>query len=71
MTMSRTIKLFKVDAKPATPGIREMKDGDVPAVTALLNKYLRKFEVAPVFDEAEVKHLLSPREVGAVQLEVC
>jgi len=32
MTMTRTIKLFKLDPKPATPGIREMKDADVPKV---------------------------------------
>lgn len=62
MTMARTIKLFKLDPKPATPGIREMRQEDVPAVTVLLNSYLRKFPVAPVFDAAEVKHLLSPRE---------
>jgi hypothetical protein len=28
----------------------------------MLNKYLRKFEVAPVFNEGEVRHLLSPRD---------
>ena len=62
MTMSRTIKLFKLDNKPATPGIRPMTDADVPAVAVLLNKYLKKFAVAPVFDEEEVKHHLSMRD---------
>ena len=61
MTMARTIKLFKLAPKPATPGLREMKPSDVPAVTTLLNKYLRGFAVAPVLSEAEVKHLLLPR----------
>jgi glycylpeptide N-tetradecanoyltransferase len=62
MTMARTIKLFKLDSEPATPGIREMTDADLPAVTVLLHAHLRRFPVAPVFNEAEVRHLLSPRE---------
>ena len=61
-TMSRTIKLFKLEPKPATPGIRPMVDADVPKVTALVNAYLRKFAVAPHFTEQEVKHHLSVRE---------
>jgi glycylpeptide N-tetradecanoyltransferase len=60
--MSRTIKLFKLEPKPATPGIRPMVDADVPKVTALVNTYLRKFAVAPHFTEQEVKHHLSVRE---------
>ena len=61
-TMSRSIKLFKLDPKPCTPGIRPMTDADVPAVAKLLNAYLRKFAVAPKFDEAEIRHTLSTRE---------
>ena len=60
--MSRSIKLFKLDPKPSTPGIRPMTDADVPAVAKLLNAYLRKFAVAPKFDEAEIRHTLSTRE---------
>ena len=62
MTMSRTIKLFKLEHKPQTPGVRPMTDADVPKVTTLLNKYLRKFAVAPHFTKQEVKHHLSPRD---------
>ena len=61
-TMSRSIKLFKLEPKPSIPGIRPMRDEDVPAVTTLVNEYLRKFAVAPKFDEAEVKHHLSTRD---------
>lgn len=39
MTMSRTIKLYKLEPKPQTPGFREMRAADVPRVTALLNTY--------------------------------
>ena len=60
--MSQTIKFFRLDKKPATPGIRPMEDKDVPAVTALLNNYLKKFAVAPVFDEEETRHHLSMRD---------
>ena len=62
MTMSRTIKLFKLGTRPTTPGVRPMVDGDVPKVCVLLNKYLRKFSVAPEFSEEEVKHHLSQRD---------
>ena len=34
----------------------------MPAVTALLNNYLKKFAVAPVFDEEETRHHLSMRD---------
>ena len=61
-TMARSIKLFKLENKTRTPGLREMRDEDVPGVTVILNKYLRKFAVAPVFTEAEVRHHLSPRD---------
>ena len=61
-TMARTIKLMKLDTNTSTPGLREMKEGDAAQVTKLLNNYLRKFAVAPVFSEGEVKHNLLPRE---------
>lgn len=62
MTMSRTIKLYKLPSKPVTPGIREMKEKDAAQVTKMLAKYLTKFAIAPMLDEAEVKHWLLPRE---------
>ena len=39
-----------------------MKKTDVKVVTALLNEYLKRFEVYLKFSEAEVEHFLVPRE---------
>ncbi|XP_027091761.1 glycylpeptide N-tetradecanoyltransferase 1-like [Coffea arabica] len=62
MTMSRTIKLYKLPDQTATPGFRKMEPHDVPAVTRLLRNYLRQFVVSPDFDENDVEHWLLPKE---------
>ncbi|OMP08313.1 Myristoyl-CoA:protein N-myristoyltransferase [Corchorus capsularis] len=62
MTMSRTIKLFKLPESTVTPGFRQMGLHDVPAVTRLVRKYLRQFAVAPDFNEHDVEHWLLPTE---------
>ncbi|PIN20658.1 N-myristoyl transferase [Handroanthus impetiginosus] len=62
MTMSRTIKLYKLPDQTATPGFRKMELHDVPAVTRLLRNYLKQFVVAPDFDEEDVEHWLLPKE---------
>ncbi|KAL0429914.1 UNVERIFIED_CONTAM: Glycylpeptide N-tetradecanoyltransferase 1 [Sesamum radiatum] len=62
MTMSRTIKLYKLPDQTATPGFRKMEPHDVPAVTRLLRNYLKQFVVAPDFDEDDVEHWLLPKE---------
>ncbi|OIT29249.1 PREDICTED: glycylpeptide N-tetradecanoyltransferase 1-like [Nicotiana attenuata] len=62
MTMSRTIKLYKLPDQTVTPGFRKMEPHDVPAVTRLLRNYLKQFAVAPDFDENDVEHWLLPKE---------
>ncbi|KAL5714402.1 hypothetical protein ACHQM5_016369 [Ranunculus cassubicifolius] len=62
MTMSRTIKLYKLPEATVTPGFRKMELRDVPAVTRLLQNYLANFIVAPYFNEDDVEHLLLPTE---------
>lgn len=62
MTMSRTIKLYKLPDQTATRGFRKMEPHDVPAVTRLLRNYLSQFAVAPDFDENDVEHWLLPKE---------
>ncbi|XP_044462098.1 glycylpeptide N-tetradecanoyltransferase 1 [Mangifera indica] len=62
MTMSRTIKLYKLPDSPVTPGFRKMELCDVPAVTRLIRKYLSQFVVAPDFDENDIEHWLLPTE---------
>ncbi|KAI3943217.1 hypothetical protein MKX01_027515 [Papaver californicum] len=62
MTMSRTIKLYKLTESTVTPGFRKMELRDIPAVTRLLRGYLSQFIVAPDFDEDDVEHWLLPTE---------
>ncbi|XP_055831721.1 glycylpeptide N-tetradecanoyltransferase 1-like [Solanum dulcamara] len=62
MTMSRTIKLYKLPDQTVTPGFRKMEPHDVPAVTRLLRDYLKQFVVAPDFDGNDVEHWLLPKE---------
>ncbi|XP_047325774.1 glycylpeptide N-tetradecanoyltransferase 1 [Impatiens glandulifera] len=62
MTMSRTIKLYKLPESTVTPGFRKMELHDVPAVTRLLRDYLSQFMGAPDFDENDVEHWLLPKE---------
>ncbi|XP_017979095.1 PREDICTED: glycylpeptide N-tetradecanoyltransferase 1 [Theobroma cacao] len=62
MTMSRTIKLYKLPESTVTPGFRKMELRDVPAVTGLLRNYLSQFVVAPDFSEHDVEHWLLPTE---------
>jgi len=60
--MAQTIKYFRLPEKPLIPGFREMKKEDIDAVQKLLNNYLNKFEVAPVFSREDVEHWLIPRD---------
>lgn len=43
-------------------GFRQIRDEDFPAVTALLNEYLSGYKLRQAFDEAEVRHFLTPQE---------
>lgn len=42
--------------------MRPMEKSDVAQVTSLLNAYLAKFEVAPIFSEADVAHWFLPTD---------
>ncbi|KAG0373542.1 glycylpeptide N-tetradecanoyltransferase [Mortierella sp. AD032] len=61
MTMARLIKLNKMDDQPSTPGLRPMEEKDVAAVATLMNKYSAHQDVAPYFQEADVRHWLISR----------
>jgi len=64
MTMARTIKLFKLPAAPATPGLRPMVAADAAGVAALLNAYLSKFKLAQHFTDDEVEHWCAFERIG-------
>jgi len=66
MNMKRTEKLYAVDKQTKIPGIRLMTESDIPSACELLNNYLSKFKLHPVFDHDEFRHWLFPRE-GVIQ----
>ncbi|KAI5640545.1 glycylpeptide N-tetradecanoyltransferase [Phthorimaea operculella] len=61
MTMQRTLKLFKLPDLPKTPGFRKMEPQDIEKVVVLLNDYLKKFDLAPIFSEEDFKHWFVPQ----------
>ncbi|KAH7438984.1 hypothetical protein KP509_04G040000 [Ceratopteris richardii] len=62
MTMSRTIKLYRLPETTVTPGFRPMERRDVAAVRRLLHSYLSQFVVAPELSEKDVEYWLLPIE---------
>mmetsp|Transcript_19906 Transcript_19906/g.48738 ORF Transcript_19906/g.48738 Transcript_19906/m.48738 type:complete len:409 (+) Transcript_19906:210-1436(+) len=63
MTMARTIKLYKVDNTPQTPGIRLFNPAtDTKQCQKLLMNYLKKFKLYQEFDQDEFKHWFTPRK---------
>ncbi|KAF4549702.1 Glycylpeptide N-tetradecanoyltransferase-like protein [Elsinoe fawcettii] len=64
-TKQRQIAKYKLPERPASQGLRQMEDKDVPGVTDLLRRYLAEMEVAQVFNEEEVRHWLIDKERDA------
>ena len=67
MTQARMIRLHKLPDKPRLleHGLREMEERDVPQVTSLFGRYMKRFGMAPVYDEADIAHqFLSGRGEG-------
>jgi len=50
------VRKYKLPDDTSTPGLREMQIKDVEAVDGLLNRYLKRYELAPVFNKEEVEH---------------
>merc|ERR1719422_1198133 len=61
MTMQRHLKLYKLPDNTRTPGIREFRPTDVDNVTDLLNNYLSRFDLTPIFNTADVLHWFTPQ----------
>ncbi|CCO26015.1 glycylpeptide N-tetradecanoyltransferase [Rhizoctonia solani AG-1 IB] len=64
-TMARMIRQNAVPDEFALPGLREMEEKDIKDVLALYEKYMQRFQLTPVMDEAEMRHhMLSGRGIG-------
>ncbi|CAM9655583.1 unnamed protein product [Discosporangium mesarthrocarpum] len=62
MTMARTVKLYKLPEQPDTPGMTPMVPGDLVSAHALVDEYLKRFKLTPLFTIEEFEHWLMPRE---------
>uniref|UniRef100_A0A8C9GF87 Glycylpeptide N-tetradecanoyltransferase n=1 Tax=Piliocolobus tephrosceles TaxID=591936 RepID=A0A8C9GF87_9PRIM len=60
LTMSRAIKLYRVDDTLNLKNLRLMEEKDVEGVQTLLNNYLKQFKVHPVFSKDEISHWFLP-----------
>ncbi|CAH1789246.1 unnamed protein product, partial [Owenia fusiformis] len=61
MTMQRTLKLYKLPESTKSSGFRPLALADVHETYQLLNNYLEKFDLTPIFSEEEFKHWFIPR----------
>jgi glycylpeptide N-tetradecanoyltransferase len=52
------VRKYALPDQTTTRGLREMQAKDVPKVQKLLERYLKRYELAPVFNEEEVRHWL-------------
>ncbi|CCW70511.1 unnamed protein product [Phytomonas sp. Hart1] len=64
-------RLLQLPAEPRTKHLREMQPSDVPQVAKLLQANLDRFDVAPVFNEEEVLHYLTPRDDIVFTYVIC
>ena len=67
MTLARMIRLHRIPDRPhlLSQGLREMEEKDVPAVTDLYARYMKRFGMAIVMTQDEVRHhFLSGRGEG-------
>ncbi|XP_044729600.1 glycylpeptide N-tetradecanoyltransferase [Chrysoperla carnea] len=62
MTLQRTMKLYKLPENVCTKGFRKLTVKDIPQAHKLLEEYLKKFDLAPVFSEEEFRHWFTPQD---------
>lgn len=62
MTLQRMIRLYRLPETTKTAGLRPMEQRDIKTVHSLVNKYLDKFDLVPVFEkEDDIAHWFLPR----------
>lgn len=61
-TKARQITKFALPSVINTPGLRPMQQKDIDAVHLLLERFLKRFDLAPEFDREEIEHWLLHNE---------
>ena len=62
---ARQITKYHLPSSCSTPDLRAMQPRDIDGVQSLLEKYLNRFDMAPVYDGHEVEHWLLHDEKSA------
>ncbi|TFK42493.1 N-myristoyl transferase [Crucibulum laeve] len=67
MTLARMVRVNKVPTSTSIPGIREIEEKDVVAVSDLFSRYMKRFDMAPLFSVDEIRHqFMSGKGRGSV-----
>ncbi|KRY38372.1 Glycylpeptide N-tetradecanoyltransferase [Trichinella spiralis] len=61
MTVQRTMKLYRLPKEVRTAGFRRITEADMEAAFLLLEEYLKKFDLAPVYSLEQFKYWFTPR----------
>ena len=67
-TKARQITKFHLPSNTSTPGLRPMQSKDVSSVQDLLQRYLKRFDMAPEFTTEEIDHWLLHKDKSAEQV---
>lgn len=67
-TKARQITKFHLPSSTSTPGLRPMQSKDVNPVLDLLQRYLKRFEMAPEFTAEEIDHWLLHKDDSPEQV---
>ena len=62
---SYQVRKYALPTNTVTPGLREMTKADIDSVLPLLTRYLKRFDIAPEFNEEEIDHwMLHKKDQG-------
>lgn len=67
-TKARQITRFHLPSNTSTPGLRSMQSKDVGAVHDLLQRYLKRFDMAPEYTKEEIDHWLLHKDKHTEQV---
>ncbi|KAF9013912.1 N-myristoyl transferase [Cyathus striatus] len=67
MTLARMIRVNKVASSTFLPGLREMEEKDVIHVADLFSRYMKRFDMSPIFSVEDATHqFISGRGAGSI-----
>jgi glycylpeptide N-tetradecanoyltransferase len=67
-TKQRQVVRYKLPDTTSTPGLRKLESKDIDTVTDLLQRYLKRFDMAQVFTKEEFEHWLLPSHESSEQV---